>query len=148
LAAVLDYYAQGVRQGIFAPSLLNYTTYGDYWSDFVSAEANLVGVDSIAYLSRKASVQNMALAPIPTLGGAPITVLDGWVWVLTNRSRHQEQARFIVDDADKPASVYTEAFRFYPGARFGSEMRYMLNGPDLLPDAWIISQASVRAARR
>jgi ABC-type glycerol-3-phosphate transport system substrate-binding protein len=146
--AVLDFYAQGVRQGIFSASLLNYTTYGDYWNSFVSAETNMVGVDSVSFLSRRTSVQNMGLGPIPTLGGARIAALDGWLWVLTTTDPdHQQQARAFLSWMMRISqqSAYTEVLGILPSQtralRLWDDVGYAEFAQELLPGAQIISQA-------
>ena len=148
LVTVLDYYAQGLRKGIFTPSLLTTMTYDDYWNDFVSADANMIGVDSVAYLSHKDSVQNVGLAPIPTLGETPISALDGWVWVLTTTDPdHQEQARAFLSWMMRVSqqSAYTEAFGILPSQtralRLWDDEAYADFAQELLPDARMISQA-------
>jgi ABC-type glycerol-3-phosphate transport system substrate-binding protein len=117
LQAVLAYYEQGVDQGIFSPALAEYTQYESYWNNFVSGDANLITLDSITYLTHKDSVANTGLAPIPTLAGAPISALDGWMWVLTTQDPdHQEQARAFLTWMMRVSqhSVFTEAFGILP----------------------------------
>lgn len=94
LMAVLEYYERGVEQDIFAASLLDQSEYEANWSRFVSGEAAMIGIDSTTYLSHVGAVQNVGLAPLPTQSGAPITALNGWMWVLTTRDPdRQDQAR-------------------------------------------------------
>jgi ABC-type glycerol-3-phosphate transport system substrate-binding protein len=128
LVAVLNYYERGVEEGLFSPALLQYTRFDEYWNRFASAEANLIGVDSVTYLAHKNTVQNVGLAPIPTLGGNPITALDGWMWVVTtNDPDRQQQALVFLSwmmQISKQSS-YTEAFGILP-----SQQRVRLFKPD------------------
>jgi ABC-type glycerol-3-phosphate transport system substrate-binding protein len=117
LVAVLNYYERGVRTGVFGPALLQYTRYDDYWNRFVSAEVNLIDVDAATYLARRSTVQGAGLAPIPTLGGAPITALDGWLWVVTtNDPDRQQQALVFLSWMMRISqqSTFTEAFGILP----------------------------------
>jgi len=117
LVTVLDYYARGVDRGIFGTNLLEFTQYDDYWNQFVAAEVHMVGVDSLTYLSQQASVQNVGLAPIPTVDGLPVTALDGWMWVLTTQDPdRQQQARTFLSWMMRISqqSAFTEAFGVVP----------------------------------
>jgi ABC-type glycerol-3-phosphate transport system substrate-binding protein len=117
LVAVLHYYERGVENGLFSPALLQYTRFDEYWNHFASAEANLIGVDSATYLAHQTTVQNVGLAPIPTLGGLPITALDGWMWVVTtNDPDRQQQALVFLSWMMRISqqSSYTEAFGVLP----------------------------------
>ena len=146
LIAVLNYYAQGVRQGIFGSALLNYTQFSEYWNDFASADIALIAVDTATYLSHKASAQNVGLAPLPTLSGDPITALDGWVWVLTtNDPDHQPQAQAFVSWMMRISqqSAYTEAFGILPSQeralRLWEDEAYATFAQGLIPFGEVIS---------
>lgn len=148
LLAVLNYYALGVERNIFTPELLNYTSADDYWTAFISADANLIGVDSLTYLNHKATVQNIGLAPVPTLSGEPITALDGWLWVLTTTDPdQQEQARAFLTwiMGASQQGVYTEAFGILPSQslalRLWDDEEYADFAQDLIGSAWILSSA-------
>lgn len=91
LMAVLEYYARGVRGGVFTVRLLDYSTLNDYWNAFVNGEAHIASVSSRTFLGMKSSVQNIAYAPIPSLDGSSLTVLDGWLWVVTTQNPDRQQ---------------------------------------------------------
>ncbi|MBN1679266.1 MAG: extracellular solute-binding protein [Anaerolineae bacterium] len=82
---VLAYYQAGIEAGIFDAALLDYEQPEDYWTAFVTNEANMAFVDSTTYLRHKNNLSNIGLAPLPTSTGATITTLDGWMWVLTTQ---------------------------------------------------------------
>lgn len=117
LLAVLRYYEQGVAEGLFDVTLRDYPGPDAYWADFVSGEANMIGVDSSTYLLHKDSVPNVGLAPIPTLDGSPMTLLDGWVWVMpTQDPDRQKQARAFLSWMMRVSqqSLFTEAMNILP----------------------------------
>lgn len=117
LAAVLDYYARGVQVGVFDASLLEYDAPGDYWNAFVTGEANIVSVNSRDYLAHKDTVQNIGLMPVPTPSGLSLTMLDGWVWVVTtqNPDRQQRALAFLAWMMRVgQQSAFTEAFGVVP----------------------------------
>ncbi len=97
LVSVLSYYANGRDAGVFQPAVLQYTRYGDYWNQFVTATNNLAVIDTATYLQNRASVPGAAPAPIATLDGEPITAIDGWLWVVTtpNPEHRQRASAFI-----------------------------------------------------
>jgi ABC-type glycerol-3-phosphate transport system substrate-binding protein len=148
LVAVLGYYARGVEQGLFDPSLLQFTRFDDYWNRFASGDVNLIGVDSMTYLSHKSSVQNVGLAPIPTLGGTSITTLDGWMWVVTtNDPDRQQQALVFLSWMMRISqqSSYTEAFGILPSQqralRLWNDEQYAQFAQTLIASAQIIPLA-------
>ncbi len=91
LVAVLNYYAQGVEAGVFDASLLEYDAASDYWNMFVTGEASIVSVNSRDYLELKDTVQNIGLMPVPTPSGLSLTMLDGWMWVVTTQNPDRQQ---------------------------------------------------------
>jgi ABC-type glycerol-3-phosphate transport system substrate-binding protein len=148
LVAVLNYYARGVEEGLFDPALLQYTHFDEYWNRFASGEVNLIGVDSMSYLAHKSSVQNVGLAPIPTLGGTPITTLDGWMWVVTtNDPDRQQQALVFLSWMMRISqqSSYTEAFGILPSQqralRLWNDEQYAQFAQNLIASAQIIPLA-------
>ncbi|KAB2903847.1 MAG: extracellular solute-binding protein [Anaerolineae bacterium] len=90
LLTVLTFYEAGVQQQIFSPEILSYDLPSDYWSRFAQGEAPLALVSSTDFLQRQSSLQNIAAAPIPTEGGTSLTLLDGWMWVLTTGDPDQK----------------------------------------------------------
>jgi ABC-type glycerol-3-phosphate transport system substrate-binding protein len=148
LVAVLSYYARGVEQGLFNPSLLEYIHFDDYWNRFASGEVNLIGVDSMTYLAHKSSVQNIGLAPLPTLGSTPITALDGWMWVVTtNDPDRQQQALVFLSWMMRISqqSSFTEAFGILPSQRralrLWNDEQYAQFAQDLIASTQIIPLA-------
>jgi ABC-type glycerol-3-phosphate transport system substrate-binding protein len=148
LVAVLSYYARGVEQELFDPSLLQLTRFDEYWNRFASGDVNLIGVDSMTYLAHKSSVQNVGLAPIPTLGSTPITSLDGWMWVVTtNDPDRQQQALVFLSWMMRISqqSSYTEAFGILPSQqralRLWNDEQYAQFAQNLVASAQIIPLA-------
>lgn len=120
LVAVLDYYAQGVREGLFDASLMEIASVEDSWEAFISADVDLAGVDTFTYLSGKARVLNIAVAPIPTWDGAPVTALDGWLWLLTTQDpdRQERALAFLLwMMRTGPQGLLTEAVGVLPSQR-------------------------------
>lgn len=117
LMPVLEYYAAGTARGIFSPRLLDYADVPDYWNAFVTAQANIAAVTTLVYLSQHASVATASLAPVPTLDGAPVTLLDGWMWALTTQNPdHQQRALAFLSWMMRISqqSSFTEAYGLLP----------------------------------
>ncbi|MCD4687233.1 MAG: extracellular solute-binding protein, partial [Anaerolineae bacterium] len=117
LLAVLDYYAAGLEAGIFGPDLIEHTTVNDYWNAFVTGEGNIASVPSTTYLALKDSVQNAELAPVPTEDGTTLTMIDGWMWVLTTQNPDQQtQALAFLSWMMRISqqSAFTEAYGIVP----------------------------------
>jgi ABC-type glycerol-3-phosphate transport system substrate-binding protein len=97
LRTVLRFYEQGLAEGIFDPGVSQYTTIQDYLDELFSGSLNAGVVTTTDYLRLRRAGAELSYAPLPTLGGAPITVLDGWSWVLTTAelSRQNAALRFL-----------------------------------------------------
>ncbi|HEX3053654.1 MAG TPA: extracellular solute-binding protein [Aggregatilineaceae bacterium] len=117
LMALLEFYAQGVEQGIFDNTLLNNTQVDSYWNSFSSGETSMMCLDTRTYLTRKDGVPNVGLAPLPTADGNPLTALEGWMWVLTTHDpdRQDQAATFLSWIMRVNAqAVYLEALGLLP----------------------------------
>lgn len=146
LSTVLSYYERGLDEGIFDPTMTEYTQFDSYWNNFVIGEIDMVTVDSITYLTHQDSVPNTGLAPIPTADGTPISALDGWMWVLTTQNPdNQERASAFLTWMMRvnQHSVFTEAFGIVPsqqGAlRQWGDTTYANFARSLIPVARLIS---------
>jgi len=148
LETVYDYYAQGVAGGVFGPALLEFDDVRDYWDRFAAGEAALVAVDSDTYLAQRGGVRNIGLAPVPTHGGAPITALDGWLWVLTTQDPdRQMQARAFLNWMMRvnQQSIVTQALRIVPSQqralRLWEDQDYVSFAQSLIQSAVVVPVA-------
>ncbi len=89
LLEVLDYYEKSVQAEIVTPSLLDYSSASQYWSQFMIGKTALVQVDSTTFLSQRAGGMPSAgpsavdVSPLPLPAENLLTMIDGWVWVIT-----------------------------------------------------------------
>jgi maltose-binding protein MalE len=148
LLDVLEYYASAVAADIFSPSMLENTDPTSQWNAFVSADLNLVGVDSMTYLRHKDSVSNVGLATVPTLEGVPITLVDGWAWVVTTQDAgRQDQARAFLSWMMRVSqqSLLTEALGVVPSQqralRLWDDESYAQFAQDLVPHGRVLPTA-------
>ncbi len=148
LLEVLSYYAAGTAAGIFSPALLGYVRYDDYWNRFVTGETDLVGVDTTTFLRRHSSVPSALPVPLPTLNGAPITALDGWMWVVTtHNSEHRQRTNVFLAWVMRigQQSVLSEAFDLLPtqtrALRLWENREYAEFAQNLLAAAVLVPEA-------
>ena len=99
-------------------------------------------------MSHKNTIQNVGLAPIPTLGGTPITALDGWMWVVTTNDPDRQQQAFVFLSwmmRISQQSSYTEAFGVLPSQhralRLWNDETYAEFAQTLIASAQIIPLA-------
>ncbi len=148
LLAVLDYYAQGLAQGIFSPDMLDYTRYEDLWSQFNTGEADMIGVSAWSYLAHDEDLSSVGFGTVPTLDGEPITALDGWLWVLTTQNpEHQQRALAFLSWMMRisPQSLYTEslgvlpsqvrALRLWDNEAYATFARTLADSAVIIPEA-------------
>jgi ABC-type glycerol-3-phosphate transport system substrate-binding protein len=98
LAAVLQYYQDGMSRGVFPASVLGYHTTDDSWQDYLSGDASLSHVSAHRYLSDRAGLQGTALAPIPAIDGPAEAINRGWglILVTSDPVRQSAAARFMI----------------------------------------------------
>jgi ABC-type glycerol-3-phosphate transport system substrate-binding protein len=78
LAAVLQYYKDGISRGVFPRAILTYHTTDDSWGDYRLGKASLAHVSAHRYLTERNQVSNSAMAPIPAINGAGSPIGRGW----------------------------------------------------------------------
>lgn len=97
LRAIYTFYQQAVDAGGIAPQSVTAAREADVLAALTeSASAAIVG--STGWLAYTGDQPGWQYAPLPTLNGDPITVLDGWSWALTTRDG-RNPARLAALDA-------------------------------------------------
>jgi ABC-type glycerol-3-phosphate transport system substrate-binding protein len=82
LAAVLQFYQDGVSRGVFPADILNYHTTDDCWRDYVAGKAALAQISAHRYLAEQDRVQSSAVAAIPSINGPAAAIGRGWALAL------------------------------------------------------------------
>jgi multiple sugar transport system substrate-binding protein len=82
LAAVLQFYQDGVTRGVFPAEIVDYQDHEACWRDYLAGKAALTHVSARRYLADRAQLQSSAVAPIPGINGATSAIGRGWVLVL------------------------------------------------------------------
>jgi ABC-type glycerol-3-phosphate transport system substrate-binding protein len=120
LQSTLTFYQQAVAAGIISPDVLEYTNPSDYQTLLNSADSGEVVVTSSQYLKLTSDGSKLSVSQIPTASGKPVTMLDGWMWVMTtsDADRQTRALRFLnwMLDADRQRQ-YTQIVHMLPSQR-------------------------------
>ena len=84
LAAVLQYYQDGMSRGVFAADLLEVHTTENAWQAYVSGEASLSHVSAHQYLADRGDLQGTVPASIPAIDGPAEAINRGWGLILVS----------------------------------------------------------------
>jgi ABC-type glycerol-3-phosphate transport system substrate-binding protein len=123
LLEVLSYYEKSIQAEMVSPSLLDYSSPVQYWSQFMMGKVALVQVDSTTFLAQRAGgmpntgPSAVGVSPLPLPSENLLTMLDGWTWVITTT------------DADRKARAMDVIAWFMNADRLGSLAQKM----DVLP---------------
>jgi len=82
LAAVLQFYQDGVTRGVFPAKILEYHDNEACWVDYLAGRAALTHVSARRYMADREQLQSSAVAPIPGINGATSAIGRGWTLVL------------------------------------------------------------------
>ncbi|MFN8527769.1 MAG: extracellular solute-binding protein [Anaerolineae bacterium] len=154
LQSIFTYYQNAVAQDLITPDVLTYVDPSAYADALLTGET--VGVISARqYRQWIAQGESLAAGYIPTLDGTPITLLDGWMWVLvTADSRRQEAAaRFLAWMFDpERQQAYTDAAGVIPSQQSALDLwddtAYADFLESLLPNAVYPPDSNSAAAAR
>jgi len=98
LAAVLQFYRDGLTRGILPANLTGYHTLADCWRDYLAGQAPLTQVSAHLYLADRSRLQSSAVAPIPAISGPAAAIGRGWVAILvtSDPARQPLAAAFLM----------------------------------------------------
>jgi len=91
LADVLDFYKQGLNQGVIHTATLTTTNLSECWSIYIAGDVAMTEASARQYLSDRARLTNTRYAGIPTKEGALATVTHGWAWCLVAPDLQRQQ---------------------------------------------------------
>jgi ABC-type glycerol-3-phosphate transport system substrate-binding protein len=120
LRSTLHFYEQASAEGIVSPDVLEYASSDDYQQMLVDGTPAAGVVTSTTYLQLVDDGVTLGVGPIPTETGAPVTLLDGWMWVLTtsDADRQTRALEFLywMQDAERQQQ-YTDVLHMLPSQR-------------------------------
>jgi ABC-type glycerol-3-phosphate transport system substrate-binding protein len=131
LRTVLDFYEQAYTLGIVDGRVFEYASATDYKAALLTAEINMAVLDSTTYMDLIAEGVDLLSASIPTESGQAVSVVDGWMWVMTtdNTDRQELAASFLNRMMDTSSQrEYAEAVHMLPSQR----MALLDMAPDLV----------------
>lgn len=128
LLSTFEFYEAAVAQGLISAEVLNYTRTQDYRALLESGTRSTSAVVSAQlYLQLVAQNPNLQFMPIPTESGAPITSLEGWIWVVTSTDPNQREhiGNFLewMMDANRQ-SEYMRVLNLLPSQRTAARLLY------------------------
>ncbi|HEX2619211.1 MAG TPA: extracellular solute-binding protein [Phototrophicaceae bacterium] len=91
LLTTLTFYEQAREVGLVDASLLDYSTMLDYEPLLINGTVDAGTINSSTFMRLYATNDQFQLAFIPTVGGNPVTIMNGWMWVM------------VTDDSDRRA---------------------------------------------
>lgn len=94
LLTVLTFYERAYRANLIDESMLNFTTTGDYMRSLTSGDLRAGVINASTYLAERTDDRSLLASAIPTADGTPITLMNGWLWIVTAKT------------ADKQATAY------------------------------------------
>lgn len=97
LMRLFSFYEQASAAGLIDPLVLETSTSNDYLGELAAGNLPAALINSTQYLRLLQSESELAPAPLPTESGEPITVLEGWMWVIPTPDADRQQAavRFL-----------------------------------------------------
>jgi ABC-type glycerol-3-phosphate transport system substrate-binding protein len=152
LHSVFSFYEQAVQNSIVTASVLDLSAPIDY-AGYVGE--GMVLVNSTTYLSISAHGEDLEFAPIPTVSGDDVTILDGWMWVMTttNAERQISALQFVswMMDAQRHGE-YSATVHMVPSQRSTlrrwDDANYADFVDQLLNNAYLpLSQSAATSAR-
>jgi ABC-type glycerol-3-phosphate transport system substrate-binding protein len=90
LRATLEYYRQGVEEGIIPPEVLTIGSPDEIWPDYVAAQVGMAHVSGRRFLSGRSVLRSTDFAGIPTYNGTPLTIGHGRVLAIVTHDPNQQ----------------------------------------------------------
>ena len=105
LTEVLTFYEQARDNAILNTSVLQYASTADTWNAYIQGAGDLAEVNSRVYLAGRFETRNTSPTFMVTALGKPVTLVDGWLWVLlTSDPQRQASALALIDWLMEPAN--------------------------------------------
>jgi ABC-type glycerol-3-phosphate transport system substrate-binding protein len=136
LEETLRFYQEARENDLIDSDVLEYTTTLDYRPLLLNNALDAGIVNSSALISLLSANDALRPASLPTADGTPITLLNGWVWVVVtpNAERRVVAGRFInwMMEPERQ-SAYVEQLSMLPSLREAMRQRpYAGTSPELL----------------
>lgn len=91
LTSVFDFYEAASDATLITGEAINATSAATYQEAFLTGEHDAGVFSSTSYLAMYAEDPTLAVAPIPTVDGGDIAIMDGWMWVLVAQDTEEQR---------------------------------------------------------
>lgn len=91
VAAVLQFYADGLAAGVIPNTAVQYNSLDDIWPVYLAETVGLANTSAHQYLENRGDFQKSSFAPIPTRDGMLISVFRGWAYVLVAQEPERQK---------------------------------------------------------
>jgi multiple sugar transport system substrate-binding protein len=103
VAAVLQFYADGLAAGTIPRHAIQHNSLDDIWPIYLTEEVGLADVSAHRYLESRDRFQKSSFAPIPTQKGVVTSLINAWACVLVTREpERQEMAWSLIEWLTRP----------------------------------------------
>ncbi|HYO87716.1 MAG TPA: extracellular solute-binding protein [Candidatus Limnocylindrales bacterium] len=146
LTRIYQFYEDALEIGLLPPETVSYEAPADYLPLLTTAELPAGMLASSEYLRLLDQGSELLAAPLPTVGGDPASVLNGWLWVLpTGTPEERALALRFIDWMDEPARqaeyaravnqipAQVDAFSVWAEGEYGAMITDLLSHGVLLP---------------
>jgi multiple sugar transport system substrate-binding protein len=117
LQTTLQYYHQGVTEGVIPPEVLTIGSPDDIWPDYVAAQVGMAHASSHRFLRDKDVLRSTDFANIPTHDGTPLTIGRGRALaIVTHEPDRQAVALRLIEWLMAPDNIvaWSQATSFLP----------------------------------
>ncbi len=98
LQTVLNFYEQAYERNLIDETMLNFVSSNDYLRSLTSGDLRAGVMNSTSFLTELANETSLFASPVPTDKADAITLINGWVWVVTAKTaEHQTIAYNFID---------------------------------------------------
>ena len=94
MAAVLSYYAAGIRSGVVPTTVLELKSTLDAWPIYLEAEVAMTEIAASHYLANRDLLRNTAYDAIPGQTGPAPTVSQGWMIAIVTTDPYRDGAAY------------------------------------------------------
>ena len=90
LLTVLTFYEQALAAEIVTEAIFDYSSTLDYQNDLGDGTLPAAVVRANLYLQLREDESAWQMAPVPTVDGEDVSLVDGWMWVMVAQSEDQQ----------------------------------------------------------
>lgn len=144
LTTVFNFYEQAYRANLIDDSMLDFTSTSDYVRSLTSGDLRAGVMNASTYLSEIADDEARLFASaIPTANGNPITLMNGWVWIVTAKTADKQEIAYRFIEwmmGNSRQAAYAQSINLLPSQR-GALTQMVLSNADVALFSDLLSNA-------